>query len=52
MLRGTSSESTIPLTKLGYDVLAVIHDKDTADIELDAVTLLLYLEEVEWSTGN
>jgi len=35
---------------LGDELLAVIHDEDTADIELDVVTLLLLLEEIERST--
>ena len=34
---------------LGNEVLAVVHDKDTADIELDIVALLLGLEEIERS---
>ena len=32
---------------LGDEVLAVVHDKDAANVELDVVTLLLRLEEVE-----
>ena len=52
MLRGRSLESTIPLMKLRYDVLAVVYDEDAADIELDLVMLLLYLKEVKWSTAN
>jgi hypothetical protein len=32
---------------LGNKVLAVVHDEDTTDVELDVVTLLLGLEEVE-----
>ena len=32
---------------LGDDVLAVIHDEDTADVQLDVVTLLLAFEHVE-----
>ena len=32
---------------LGDEVLAVVHDEDTADVELDVVALLLRLEEVE-----
>jgi hypothetical protein len=32
---------------LGDEVLAVVHDEDTADVELDVVALLLLLEEVE-----
>ena len=35
---------------LGDDVLAVVHNEDAADIELDVVTLLLGLEKVEGST--
>ena len=35
---------------LGDELLAVVHDEDTADIELDVVTLLLLLEEIERST--
>lgn len=34
----------------GDEVLAIVHDKDTANIELDVVTLLLGLEEIERST--
>lgn len=34
------------------DVLAVVHDEDAADIELDVVALLLGLEEIERSTEN
>ena len=37
---------------LGDEVLAVVHDEDTADIELDVVALLLRLEEIEWSTKS
>ena len=32
------------------EVVAVVHDEDTADVELDVVTLLLRLEEIEGST--
>ena len=35
---------------LGDEFLAVVHDEDTADIELDVVTLLLLFEEIERST--
>ena len=31
----------------GDEVLAVVHDEDAADVELDVVALLLGLEEVE-----
>jgi hypothetical protein len=34
---------------LGNEVLAVVHDEDTADVELDVVALLLRLEEIEGS---
>jgi hypothetical protein len=34
---------------LGNEALAVVHDKDTADIELDVVALPLRLEEIERS---
>ena len=37
---------------LGNNILTVIHDEDTADIELDVVALLLRLEEIEWSTKS
>ena len=37
---------------LGNEVLAVVHDEDTANVELDVVALLLGLEEVEWRTVN
>jgi len=33
---------------LGNEVLAIVHDEDTADIKLDVVALLLRLEEIEW----
>jgi hypothetical protein len=36
----------------GDDVLAVVHDEDVTDVQLDVVALLLGLEEVEWRTGN
>ncbi len=32
------------------EVLAVVHDEDTTNVELDVVALLLGLEEVEWSS--
>jgi hypothetical protein len=32
---------------LGDEVLAVVHDEDAANVELDVVTLLLCLEKVE-----
>jgi hypothetical protein len=35
---------------LGDEVLAVVHDKDATNVELDVVALLLGLEEVEGST--
>merc|ERR1719394_2327040 len=35
---------------LGHQLLAVIHDEDTAHVELDVVPLLLGLEEVEGRT--
>lgn len=35
---------------LGDDVLAVVHDEDTANVQLDVVTLLLALKEVEGGT--
>jgi len=35
---------------LGDELLAVVHDEDTADIELDVVTLLLLFEKIERST--
>jgi hypothetical protein len=37
---------------LGDEVLAVIHDEDAADVELDVVALLLRLEEVEGGTES
>ena len=37
---------------LGDEVLAVVHDEDAADVELDVVALLLLLEEVEGRTGS
>lgn len=35
---------------LGNEVLAVVHDEDAADVELDVVALLLGLEEVKRRT--
>lgn len=35
---------------LGDEVLAVVHDEHTADVELDIVALLLRFEEIEGST--
>ena len=35
---------------LGDEVLAIVHDEDTADVELDVVALLLGLEEIEGCT--
>jgi hypothetical protein len=37
---------------LGNEVLTVIHDEYTADVEFDVVVLLLGLEEIERSTIN
>ena len=37
---------------LGDQVLAVVHDEDTADVELDVVALLLGLKEIEGSTAE
>ena len=37
---------------LGNEVLAIVHDEDTADIELDVVALLLRLEEIEGSAAE
>ena len=37
---------------LGDELLAIVHDEDAADVELDVVALLLRLEEVEGSTAN
>lgn len=37
---------------LGDEVLAVVHDEDAANVELDVVALLLGLEEVEGSTAG
>jgi hypothetical protein len=31
----------------GDEILAVVHDEDTADVELDVVALLLALKEIE-----
>ena len=33
---------------LGDEVLAVVHDEDAADVELDVIPLLLLFEEIEW----
>ena len=35
---------------LGDEVLAVVHDEDAANVELDVVPLLLGLEEIERRT--
>ena len=35
---------------LGNEVLTVVHDENTADIEFDVVALLLGLEQIERST--
>jgi len=35
---------------LGNEVLAVVHDEDTANVEFDVVALLLRLKEVERCT--
>lgn len=35
----------------GNEILAVIHDEDSSDVELDVVPLLLALEKVERSTN-
>ena len=37
---------------LGDEVLAVVHDEDAADVELDVVALLLGLEEIEGRPGK
>ena len=37
---------------LGNEVLTVVHDKHTADVEFDVIALLLRLEEIERSTTN
>jgi hypothetical protein len=37
---------------LGNEVLTVVHDEYTADVEFDVVALLLGLEEIERSTIN
>ena len=37
---------------LGDEILTVVHDEDTADVELDVVALLLGLEEVEGRTAQ
>ena len=37
---------------LGDEILTVVHDEDTADVELDVVALLLGLEEIERSTED
>jgi hypothetical protein len=37
---------------LGDEILAVVHDEYTANIELDVVALLLGLEEIEGCTVN
>jgi hypothetical protein len=37
---------------LGNDVLAVVHDEYSADIELDVITLLFGLEEIEGSPNK
>ena len=37
---------------LGDELLAIVHDEDAADVELDVVALLLGLEEVEGRAGD
>ncbi len=37
---------------LGNEVFAVVHDEDTANIELDVVALLLGFKEIEGSTED
>jgi hypothetical protein len=36
---------------LGYELLAVVHDKDTADVHFDAVLMLAVLKQMERSTA-
>jgi hypothetical protein len=44
-------DNTLDEVEVLWDkILAVVHDEDTADIELDIVPLLLGLEEVKGST--
>ena len=44
-------DNTLDEVKVFRDkVVTVIHDEDTADVELDVVTLLLRLEEIKGST--
>ena len=33
---------------LGNDLLAVVHDEHTTDVQFDRVLLLLVLEQIEW----
>ena len=35
---------------LRNEVLTVVHDEDTADVEFDVVALLLALEQIKWCT--
>mmetsp|Transcript_77935 Transcript_77935/g.170723 ORF Transcript_77935/g.170723 Transcript_77935/m.170723 type:complete len:651 (-) Transcript_77935:325-2277(-) len=37
---------------LGHELVAVVHDEDTADVQLDVVSLLLGLEEVEGGSAG
>merc|ERR1719390_119530 len=37
---------------LWHELITVIHDEDTAHIQLDVVALLLGLEEIEWCTAR
>jgi hypothetical protein len=55
MLSGKSSKPMISLTNLrfGDEIVAALHDEDSADIELNVVALLLGPEEIEGCThGN
>ncbi len=37
---------------LGHELIAVVHDEGTANVELDVAALLLGLEQIRWSTSG
>ena len=45
-------DSSDEVEVLGDQILTVVHDEDSSNVELDVVSLLLGLEEIEGSPGN
>jgi hypothetical protein len=46
-------DTTDEVEPFGDEFFAVVHDENSSDVELDVVSLLALLEEIEWSTlGN